>query len=246
MRRRRSTSPSHAHRSRSSSSTTGPRWSRRTSWTSSRCSSRHPAARFGRARSLTLRDADVVVLVSATPLTVGTSRLEYLGKNAAIADEFADALAGRLRRGDRGRQQPRRSARDPTAAADGPRSAEDPRLHPQRQPAPENRARAGPRRAARERGGVGRRRARRRERPALRPGHRGRPPGAADDGAGSGGRGVSPHLVRAPRRARLGAIVDLDVRTRRVAHGRRRSAAPASSGPPRSCSTASTASTASR
>ena len=39
-----------------------------------------------------VRDADVVVLVSATPLTVGTSRLEYLGKNAAIADEFADAL----------------------------------------------------------------------------------------------------------------------------------------------------------
>lgn len=37
-------------------------------------------------------DADVVVLLSATPLTVGTSRLEYLGKNAVIADE----LAGRL------------------------------------------------------------------------------------------------------------------------------------------------------
>jgi malate/lactate dehydrogenase len=32
------------------------------------------------------RDADVVVMLSATPLTVGTSRLEYLAKNAAIAD----------------------------------------------------------------------------------------------------------------------------------------------------------------
>jgi malate dehydrogenase len=38
-------------------------------------------------------DADVVVLLSATPLTVGTSRLEYLGKNALIADALADGLA---------------------------------------------------------------------------------------------------------------------------------------------------------
>jgi malate dehydrogenase len=37
-------------------------------------------------------DSDVVVLLSATPLTVGTSRLEYLGKNALIADELADRL----------------------------------------------------------------------------------------------------------------------------------------------------------
>jgi malate/lactate dehydrogenase len=36
--------------------------------------------------------SDVVVLLSATPLTVGTSRLEYLGKNAAIAGELADAF----------------------------------------------------------------------------------------------------------------------------------------------------------
>jgi malate dehydrogenase len=39
-----------------------------------------------------LADADIVVLISATPLTVGTSRLEYLGKNARIADELGDAL----------------------------------------------------------------------------------------------------------------------------------------------------------
>ena len=37
-------------------------------------------------------DADVLVLISATPLTVGTSRLDYLGKNARIADAFADLL----------------------------------------------------------------------------------------------------------------------------------------------------------
>jgi malate dehydrogenase len=35
-------------------------------------------------------DSDVVVLLSATPLTVGTSRLEYLGKNALIADELTE------------------------------------------------------------------------------------------------------------------------------------------------------------
>jgi malate dehydrogenase len=40
-----------------------------------------------------VRDADVVVLLSATPLTVGTSRLEYLAGNALVADELADALA---------------------------------------------------------------------------------------------------------------------------------------------------------
>lgn len=39
-----------------------------------------------------VRDADVVVLLSSTPLTVGTSRLEYLGKNAVIADQLADEL----------------------------------------------------------------------------------------------------------------------------------------------------------
>ncbi len=39
-----------------------------------------------------VRDADVVVLLSSTPLTVGTSRLEYLGKNAVIADQLGDEL----------------------------------------------------------------------------------------------------------------------------------------------------------
>jgi Malate/lactate dehydrogenases len=39
-----------------------------------------------------VRDADVVVLLSATPLTVGTSRLDYLAGNALIVDELADAL----------------------------------------------------------------------------------------------------------------------------------------------------------
>jgi malate dehydrogenase len=39
-----------------------------------------------------LADADIVVLISATPLTVDTSRVEYLGRNARIADELTDAL----------------------------------------------------------------------------------------------------------------------------------------------------------
>ena len=37
-------------------------------------------------------DADVVVLLSATPITAGTPRVEYLARNALIADELADAL----------------------------------------------------------------------------------------------------------------------------------------------------------
>jgi malate dehydrogenase len=39
-----------------------------------------------------LADAEIVVLIAATPLTVDTPRVEYLGKNARIADELADAL----------------------------------------------------------------------------------------------------------------------------------------------------------
>ncbi|HEY8703398.1 MAG TPA: hypothetical protein VIL98_01500 [Gaiellaceae bacterium] len=39
-----------------------------------------------------VRDADVVVLLAATPLTVGASRLDYLARNALIVDELADAL----------------------------------------------------------------------------------------------------------------------------------------------------------
>ena len=39
-----------------------------------------------------LPDSDVVVIISASPLTVGTSRLEYLAKNARIVDEIGDLL----------------------------------------------------------------------------------------------------------------------------------------------------------
>jgi malate dehydrogenase len=42
-----------------------------------------------------LSDSDIVVMLSATPLTVGTSRLEYLARNAVIADELVDALGPR-------------------------------------------------------------------------------------------------------------------------------------------------------
>jgi malate dehydrogenase len=41
------------------------------------------------------RDADVAVLLSSTPLTAGTPRVEYLAKNARIADDLADELATR-------------------------------------------------------------------------------------------------------------------------------------------------------
>ena len=37
-------------------------------------------------------DADILVLISATPLTVGTSRLDYLTKNASIVDEVTNRL----------------------------------------------------------------------------------------------------------------------------------------------------------
>jgi malate dehydrogenase len=37
-------------------------------------------------------DADVVVLLSSTPLTADTPRIEYLGQNARISDELADQL----------------------------------------------------------------------------------------------------------------------------------------------------------
>jgi malate/lactate dehydrogenase len=37
-------------------------------------------------------DADVVVLISATPLLTDTPRMEYLAKNVVIADELADGL----------------------------------------------------------------------------------------------------------------------------------------------------------
>ena len=37
-------------------------------------------------------DADVVVVLSASPLTVGASRLDYLAKNARIVDELGDLL----------------------------------------------------------------------------------------------------------------------------------------------------------
>jgi malate dehydrogenase len=39
-----------------------------------------------------VRDADVVVLISATPITAGTPRVEYLARNALIADELASEL----------------------------------------------------------------------------------------------------------------------------------------------------------
>ena len=118
-----------------------------------------------------------------------------------------------------------------------------PRLHAQRQPAAAHRPRPGARRRAGQRRGVGDRRARRRERPALRPGRGRRRSRPAHGRAGARPRRSTAHLVLAARRARLGALVDLDVRPRRRPHGRGARTATASSGLRPSCSRASTAST---
>src|ERR1700684_3551249 len=42
-------------------------------------------------------DADVVVVLSSTPLTVGTPRVEYLAKNARIVDEAVAPLDSSFR-----------------------------------------------------------------------------------------------------------------------------------------------------
>ncbi len=123
-----------------------------------------------------VRDADVVVLLSSTPLTVGTSRLEYLGKNAAIADQLADELTA----GWDGMIVVVTNPVDPlvtrAAPANRSRPAPDPRLHAQRQPPAENGFRQGAGRPARKRRRVGPRRARRQERSAARPRQRERRP----------------------------------------------------------------------
>ena len=102
-------------------------------------------------------------------------------------------------------------------------------------------ARAGERRR------MGRRRARRAERAALRP-RRGRTArrssSTAEPDRGRGG--LPARLVPTARRARLGAVVDLDVGARRRAHDRGARAATASSGRRRSSSRASTGSMASQ
>ncbi len=54
-----------------------------------------PGARVRAGDPTDVADADIVLLVSATPLTVGTSRLEYLAGNAPIADELVAALPDR-------------------------------------------------------------------------------------------------------------------------------------------------------
>ncbi len=126
-------------------------------------------------------------------------------------------LAWRGRR----RHEPRRPACHAPPATDRARPQEGRRLHDQRQPALPHRAREGARRPGGQRRGMGDRRARRPERAAVRPGHRRRRHRRPDRGAGRSGRGVPAHVVPAPRRARLGALVDMDVRPRRRPDGRR-------------------------
>ena len=81
----------------------------------------------------------------------------------------------------RRRHEPGRSARDAAAGADRVRPAPDPRLHRERQPAPEDGPRHGPRHAAGQRGGMGAGRARRHERAPLRPRQGERRAGAPDE-----------------------------------------------------------------
>jgi malate dehydrogenase len=54
-----------------------------------------PGATVREGDTTDVQDADVVVLLSATPLTADTPRVEYLGKNAVIADQLGDALPER-------------------------------------------------------------------------------------------------------------------------------------------------------
>ena len=81
-----------------------------------------------------LGDSDVVVVLSSTPLTVGTSRVEYLAKNARIVDEAVAGIDSSFGRSRACRDESGRPAGDAAAPADGPRPAADPRVHDQRQP----------------------------------------------------------------------------------------------------------------
>ena len=195
-----------------------------------------------------VRDADVLVLISATPLTVGASRLDYLGKNARIADAFADLLQEAWP----GVLLVVTNPVDPivtTAATTRPASTgagcsgytinDSLRL------------RTGLARALGVEPGrveaLGDRRARRPQRAALRPCHGRRRARASDRRAGSRGRGVPAHVVRPSCRPRLGALLDVDVGPCSRSNGDARSAARGgSSGRHRSCWRASTASTALR
>ena len=118
-------------------------------WTSSRCSSSPRAAACAAATRAT----------SPTPASSSScprrrSRSARRDSNTSsgtprIADELADALAPGLRRRGGRRHEPRRPARHSAAPAHGDRPAPDPRLHAQRQPAPADGARARPRRLRR-------------------------------------------------------------------------------------------------
>ncbi|MDP9256872.1 MAG: malate dehydrogenase [Actinomycetota bacterium] len=51
-----------------------------------------PGSRLRAGEMSDLRDCDVAVLLSSSPLVAGMPRIEYLAKNAVVADAFADAL----------------------------------------------------------------------------------------------------------------------------------------------------------
>ena len=212
----------------------------------SRCWSRRPAARCSRGDPSDVADSDVVVLLSATPLTLGTSRLEYLEKNAAIADELADRLVP----GWGGLLIVVTNPVDPLVTRLQARTGFDRRRILGYTVNDSLRLRTGLAMAlddaAGQRRGVGAGRARRHERPPLRP----------RQGRRRAGRARRPTRRRPPRSTSAPSTCGTSRSTRvdrrpgpRDSASRawsRRSTGPASCGPHRSCSTASTASTASR
>ena len=173
---------------------------------------------------------------------VGTSRLEYLEKNAPIADELADRLAA----GWAGLIVVVTNPVDPLVTrlqrANRFRPAPDPRLHDERQPAPADRPRQGARRAAGQRRGMGAGRARRHERAPVRPRQGRRRAGAPD----ARSRRRPPRSTSAPSTCGTSRSTRGARRPGRLGSASRawslRSTAPASCGRRRSCSTGSTAS----
>ena len=132
-----------AARTRSCSSTSAPEMITRTSWTSSRCSSCRRAAPSTAATCATCGMRTSSCSCPRRRSTVDTSRLEYLARNAAIADELADELPPGRGGVIVDRHESRRSARDAVTAAYGSRPEPRPRLHAQRQPPAAHRPRTG-------------------------------------------------------------------------------------------------------
>ena len=175
-----------------------------------------PGARVRAGDAGDARDADVVVLLSATPLTVGTSRLEYLAKNAVIADALIPPADGVI--------VVVTNPVDPLVTRLQRRTGLDRRRILGYTINDSLRLRTGLARAlgvaAGKRRRVGDRRARRPERPAVRPRRRERRAGPPHARQAAAAEEYFRTWYVKPCRARLGALVDVDVGPRHRAHGR--------------------------